>query len=447
MRQAGSGDTTGPLARTAGTGSRPPVAPRKQTRTFEALQYRDYRRLFIAGLFIFLAVQAQQVVRGWLAAELTGSNKGLGGVFFGFAIPALLFSPVGGVAADRFPKRTVLVVSTSLLVGSALWIGLADAFGVLEYWMLIGAAAIQAASFATYGPARISMTSDLVGRDVLPNAIILSQISMNSTRILGPAVGGALIGVHAVGTAGTYLITAGLMFVALLYAFSLPRTPATVRPDRPGPVAELTEGIRYVRRNRPVMYLMITAYMVMMSALPYVAFLPTLATDLFDVGSVGFGAMNAVSGVAAVAVSLRIAGRTGDPWRTQLLGGLAFGAGVILLGLAPSFWVALLTLLLVGGAASAFQAMNNTLILTESEPSYHGRVQSLLMLSFSGFGMAALPLGTLADSIGLRPVLVGMGTVAVLTMVVYQAVRTRWKARTADGSVGVDETVGAGTLS
>jgi MFS family permease len=404
----------------------PGTEPVEPISTFHSLRYPEYRLLFISGLFIFLGVQAQQIVRGWLAAELTGSNRGLGGVFFGFAIPMLLLTPFGGVAADRFPKRTVLLCSTALLAVSALWVGLADAFGVLEYWMLVGASAVQAAGFAIFGPARISFTSELVDRRALPNAVILSQISMNSTRIIGPAAGGALIGVAWLGTAGTYLITAALTVIALLIIIPLPKAAKVDHTGRASPIAELRDGMRYVRGNRPVLLLIIVSYAVVMFAFPYIAFLPLVATEVFDVGSTGYGIMNAASGAAAVIVSLRIARVVGaDSWRIQVAAGVVFGAGIVALGVAPSFPLALLGLFVVGGGASAFQAMNNTLILTESEPEYHGRVQSLLMLSFSGFGLAALPLGALADGVGLRPVLVGMGASAIGSMVLYQLARRR----------------------
>jgi len=395
--------------------------------TFGSLRYPAYRTLFGSGLVVFLAIQAQQVVRGWLAAELTGSNRGLGGVFFGFAIPMLVLTPFSGVAADRFPKRTVLLASSWLLVVSAFWIGIADAVDALEYWMLIGAAALQGAGFSLYGPARMSFTSELVDRDDLPNAVVLGQVSMNATRIVGPAAGGALIGVAWMGTAGTYLLTAALMVLALVLTFPLPRTEPVHRDLRPSPPAELRAGLGYVRRNRPVLLLIVASYAVVMFTFPYVAFLPLVASDVFDVGSSGFGLMNAVSGIGAVVVSLRIAGLVGaNSWRIQVIAGVVFGAGVVALGLAPSFPMALAALLVAGGGASAFQAMNNTLVLTESDTAYHGRVQSLLMLSFSGFGLAALPLGLLADAVGLRPVLVGMGLASVASMALYQLARRRF---------------------
>src|SRR3712207_1584256 len=107
--------------------------------TFAALRYTAHRRLWFSGLTVFLAVTAQAIARGWLARELTGTNAGLGGVLLGFGVAMLVATPFGGVAADRLPKRTVLVVAQLILALSAAWIGLAEQFDFVEYWMLIGA--------------------------------------------------------------------------------------------------------------------------------------------------------------------------------------------------------------------------------------------------------------------------------------------------------------------
>jgi predicted MFS family arabinose efflux permease len=185
-----------------------------------------------------------------------------------------------------------------------------------------------------------------------------------------------------------------------------------------------------------------------MVAFPYVAFLPRVATELFAVGSTGYGMLSAVSAVGAVAVSLLVARISSDAatWRTQIVTGLGFGAGVILLAIAPTFALALLASVVIGGAASGFQAVNNSLVLGLSSREYHGRMQSLMMLSFSGFGMAALPLGIIADVIGLRPTLFAMGVITAATIAVYVLIRPRQdRAFGASARADYDELVEIGT--
>lgn len=416
--------TYAPIRR--GAEGAPPGPPEGgRTRTFEALQVRDYRRLFTSGVLGFLAVQSQMIAQGWLARELTGSNAGLGGVSMAFGVVMLLATPWGGVAADRLSKRNLLVVSHGVLVLSGLWIGLAVAFDVAAYWMLLASSAMQGLAFSFLGPARMAFTGELVGLPMLPNAIVLGQMSMNASRVLGPSLAGVLIGVAWVGVAGVYLITATLSLGALVAATLLPPgRPAMGGPKR-SPGADLLDGVRYLRGNRPVLLLILTSLAVVMVAFPYISFLPTLADGIFDVGPGGYGTMSAVGAIGALTVTLAVAGRAGGPgvWRLQSIAGVAFGLLVAVLGLAPNYATALIVVLVLGAAAAGFQALNNSLVLALSDISYHGRMQSLMMLSFSAFGMAALPLGIIADAIGLRSTLVGMGLVALAAMAAHLVVR------------------------
>jgi predicted MFS family arabinose efflux permease len=194
------------------------------------------------------------------------------------------------------------------------------------------------------------------------------------------------------------------------------------------PVADLVDGLRYVRSQRQVLLLVVVAIFVITVGFCYMAFLPTLATEIFDVSASGYGTMSAVSAVGALAATLWIAGQVNhmSVWWLQTVCGLAFGVGIVLLGIAPTFVVALAFLVILGGASSGFQATNSSLVLTETEIEYHGRMQSLMMTGYAGSGIVALPLGIVADSIGLRETLVGMGILCTLAMCWYALVRQRY---------------------
>ena len=382
--------------------------------TFAALSDLEYRRLWIGGLISFLAVQMEFISRGWLAFRLTGSNAGLGAVYLGFGVPMLLLTPWGGVAADRLPKRAVLMGCQATLALSSLTVAVAEIFGFLTYPLLIGTAVLQGAGFSFLGPARMAFTGELVGRERLGNAVVLQQMSMNGTRVFGPSVAGLLIGIPAFGAGGVYLMTTALMLTTLWNTSRLPNGRPPEDREVRSPLSEMADGVRYVRDRKPILVLVLTSLIVVMFAFPYVAFLPTLADRVFDVGSGGYGLMSGVSAVGALAASLLIAGRAGraGALRIQLVAGLAFGAGVAALGFAPNFAIGLGIILCIGAASSAFQSLNNSLVLDQTDLAFHGRVQSLMMLSFSGFGMMALPLGATADAIGIRATLLGMGTIA-----------------------------------
>ncbi|MEX2625908.1 MAG: MFS transporter [Ilumatobacteraceae bacterium] len=395
------------------------------TSTFASLANPTYRLLFVAGMVSFLAVQAQFVARGWLANDLTGTNTGLGGVYMAFGLPMLLATPFGGVVADRMSKRNILLGTQVALGASSLWIGLGVQFDFVQYWMLLVVSAIQAVSFAFLAPARMAMTGELVGRELLTNAIVLGQMSMNSTRVIGPALAGVGIGIAWFGLAGVYFASAAISAISFVLLLPLPAARRVrVGPAR-SPLNEFVDGLRYVRRERDVGLLLLTSFVVVMVAFPYIAFLPRVATELFDLGAAGFGVMSATAAVGAVSVSLYVARRStpAAAWRVQQVAGFAFGVGILLMAASPTVAVVLVSIFVVGAAASGFQSMNNSLVLGLSDFEFHGRLQSLMMLSFSGFGMAALPLGALADVIGLRPTFAIMGSVAIAAMATYLAVR------------------------
>lgn len=386
--------------------------------TFAALQDPQYRRLWTGGLITFLAVQMEFISRGWLAFRLTGSNTGLGAVFLGFGVPMLLLTPWGGVAADRLSKRAVLLGSQALLAASSGLIAAAVLLDAVTYPMLIATAVVQGAAFSFFGPARMAFTGELVGRERLGNAVVLQQLSMNGTRVFGPSLAGVLIGIPLIGIGGVYLLTTALMLSTLVSTARLPAGRPPEEREVRSPLNEMADGVRYVVSRRPVLILVATSLVVIMFAFPYVAFLPTIASEIFHVGSGGYGLMSGLAAVGALFASLLIAGRAGrsGAQRIQLVSGLVFGAGVAVLGFAPNFAAGIVAIVVIGAASSSFQSLNNSLVLDQTDLAYHGRVQSLMMLSFSGFGMMALPLGAVADAVGLRTTLLGMGGAAMLAV-------------------------------
>lgn len=412
----------------------PASEERARVDTYASLRIPAYRTLFTIGAFGFVATQAQAIARGWLANELSGSNAGLGGVYMAFGLPMLFATPLGGVAADRYSKRNILFFTNALLTVSAMWIAVAVSFDFVAYWMLLATSAMQATAFSFLVPARMALTGEVVGRGLITNAIVLGQMSMNSARIIGPAIAGMFIGIAWIGTAGVYYFSAALGTMAFVACRKLP--PGHPRRDGPRTTAraEFTESLRYVWERRHITNLVIVSFIAVMIGFPFLAFLPRFATDVLDVGSAGYGFLAASSAVGAVAVSAYIAGRgTGRAaWRIQAISGVAFGTALIVLSITPTYLAAIPAIVAVGAASAGFQAMNNSIVLALSDLEFHGRVQSLMMLSFSGFGMAALPLGALADRIGLRETLGGMGATVVVTMLVFMAISRRTRQRFGD---------------
>ncbi len=398
---------------------------------FASLRLPVYRRLLVGGTFSFLSMMISVTARGWLAFDLTGTNTALGGVMIGFGFSSIVMIPIGGVLADRFPKRRVLLVTAGLQTLVSLVLATAAVTDVIEYWMLVAASIVQGAVISMLGPARLAFIAEAVDRDRLTNGILLSQSTLQLTRVIGPALAGVLIGVQAVGIGGVYYIAAACAFGGFVTTVGLP-DGRPIRPPSRSPMADLVDGVRFVRANPRIAHLLVLSYLVVLIGFPYITFLPVMAEDIFGAGPTGFGVLTTAGAVGALVASLALADIA--PQRVERLqsgAAIGFGLSLAAFGVAPVFAVGLAVMLLVGATSGSFQSLNNSLVLTRSPVEYHGRMQSLLMLGFSGFGLAALPLGVIADAVGLRQTLVAMGALVAVIATVSAVLRLRQPPRPA----------------
>ena len=152
------------------------------------------------------------------------------------------------MAADRFPKRTVLLIAVAMLIVSSLLTGLAVVTGVIRYWMLVAASAVQAAAFAAYLPARIASIAEVVEPEQIGPAVTLSQTAQEAIRVVAPALAGILIGLSWFGAGGVFLVAAGTSAIGAFVLFGLAPMPPRTAPTR-SPIAEMVDAYHYVRRR------------------------------------------------------------------------------------------------------------------------------------------------------------------------------------------------------
>jgi MFS family permease len=396
---------------------------------FASLRVPSFQLLWWGSAFSFMGVQMQFLLRGLLAWDLTGRESAFGLVFLSFGLCMLIFTPLGGVAADRFKKRRLLVLGQLVLMLVAVGMGAAVLTGHEQFWMLLVASGSQGATFGFIGPARVSMTYELVGRELLGNAISLSILSMSTTRIFAPALAGLLAGVSAVGIGGGYLVSGVFSVTSLVLALRLPDfEPRNSTPKNP--FREIADGVRYVAGNRRVKRLVISSTAIIMFGFNYTTFLTPMVKEVFERGNGSVGFMSTASSVGAVLISIPVAKRADSAKAGHLLiaSGIGFGVTVMALSVAPSYWWAVGVVVMIGGSTTGYQALSNSMAMASSSSDQHGRVQSLMQLSFAGFGIAALPLGALAEWIGLRQSIAVMGAVTLLATLAYAGVMSDSRA-------------------
>ena len=388
-------------------------------------------------------MQMQVIARGYLAYDLTGKNTALGGVMIAFGVPQLFLGLWGGVLADRLPKRNLLLVCQVIIALNSAWLAIMIELDRIEYWMLIVAGVVQGAGFAFIGPARQAFIGDLCDKGAVGNAVVLQQLSMNSTRVIGPSVAGAFIGIAFIGIAGVYFVTTLGFILATLTMLKLPPGHPKPRETAVSPLADMADGLRYVRQRPSIALLILTSFAVIMIGFPYQSFLPSVAKDVYGVGGGGLGVLLSCGAVGAVIATLFVAAyaESRKAWIAQPILAVTFGGSLIALGLAPNFWTGLIAMCAVGGLASGFQGINNSLTMSSTDGPYQGRVQSISMLSWSLFGLMALPIGILADQIGIQETLVLLGAVVMVSVVALQAFgRTEAVAKDRNARVSAMET-------
>jgi predicted MFS family arabinose efflux permease len=201
-----------------------------------------------------------------------------------------------------------------------------------------------------------------------------------------------------------------------------PGNPAP-RANRLSALGDMRAGLSYVRSRPSVAILIVTSLMVVMIGFPYQSFLPSIARDVYEVDAGGLGNLQSVGAIGAVVATVFVATYAGHrrAWSFQPVLGMAFGLSLMGLALAPHFVAGLVAMVFVGGLASSFQSLNNSLTMSMSDHEYHGRVQSISMLSWSLFGIVALPIGMVADSIGIRETISLMGAFVILSVLIIQA--------------------------
>jgi MFS family permease len=413
---------------------------RDRSSAFSSLRIPAFRRLWWAGTFSFMAVQMQFLLRGVLAWDLTEREGALGLVYLCFGLAILVATPLGGVAADRLAKRRVMVISQAVLIVTSALTGLVVLTDTVEFWMLLVASVAQGGAFGFYGPTRVAFTSELVGRDQLGNAITLSMLSMNGTRVIAPSFAGALAGLALFGIGGAYVVVSCFSAVALVLLLRCPPGRAAAHDTRARPLAEVAEGVRYVWSRTHLRRLIVSSFLIVMFGFNYVAFIPALVKGDFDLGDGWVGLIMSASAVGAVLISVPIARRADGPgaWRVMVFSGALFGGSVVVLGLTPVFAIAVIVVAFIGAGSAGYQSLSNTIALNMTDAPIQGRVQSLVMLSFAGFGIAAAPLGLLAEVIGLRPAIVVMGAIA-LTALVWYAVTERAVQVTIERGIPLDD--------
>ncbi len=361
----------------------------------------------------------------WLVLKLTGSGTALGvnsALAFG---PVLVLGAWGGVLADKFDRRRILMwTQTSYAVVAVALSGLIF-FDVVELWMVYVLSGIAGVITAIDNPARQSFYVEMVGEEALTNAVSLNSAAFTGSRVIGPALAGILIA--TVGMAVCFLID-GISYLAVLVALVAMRPDELHRQRRSTRErGHLVAGLRYawttdeLRRPLLIMAVMFTL------AFQWQVLIPLLAERTFDAGPREFGWLSASAGVGAFLGAMTMANRARQPSMRRLgIYAVAVGVATAAVGLAPTLWLAMVVLVPVGFTAMSFMITGNTMLQLTSRPEARGRIMALYGVVFLGSTPIGAPLiGWVGEHLGARADFFLAGAVALAMGLVVLLARAR----------------------
>jgi MFS family permease len=398
-------------------------------RTFLAISVRNYRLFFTGQVISVSGTWMQTVAQAYLILFLlhgTGLDVAIA-TSLQF-VPLLLLGPFGGLIADRLDKRKVLYCTQGAAGILALSLGLlvaTESVTLLEVYLL--SAGLGFVNLFD-NPARQTFVSEMVGLELLPNAVSLNSVLMNSARVIGPAIGGVLI--LTVGVRTCFFVNAA-SYAAVIVALAMMRETELIRgPGVPRAKGQVREGLRYAWATRDLRDPLISMAIVGVFAFNFTVTLPLLAKFTFHGGAGLYSWFMVAMGAGAVAGGLYTAFRSRPSTRLLAIIGVVFGCAILAVALAPTEAVALVLLVPMGAASIAFIATNNATLQLRADPAMRGRVMALNAIAFLGSTPIGAPLlGYVSDATNPRVALVIGGAATLIATVPLFGLAARQRAR------------------
>jgi MFS family permease len=388
--------------------------------TLRALRHRNFQLFFAGQLISLVGTWMQNVAQSWLVYRLTGSSALLGLVSFAGQIPVFALSPLGGYTADRWSRRTVVIVTQSVSMVLALILAALTLTNTIQIWEVFVLAALLGVVNAFDIPARQSFLVEMVGREDMVNAIALNSSMFNGARIVGPAIAGILVA--RIGEGWCFFLN-GISYIAVIWGLFLMRlTPFIPRPSETSALETIREGFHYVWRTRPVLAFLLLVGVLSFAGLPYLVLMPVFADRIFHTGAAGLGVLMGLAGLGALAGALILASRTALTGFTRGAGIslTVFGLALAVFSFSDNLWLSCSLLLVIGFTGMILMGASNTLVQSMVPDALRGRVMSVYSMMYMGVGpVGALIAGFAAEKFGAQRTLAAGALCCLAASIVF----------------------------
>jgi MFS family permease len=357
---------------------------------FAAFQHGNFRRYFVGQVISNVGTWLQALAVTWLVLDLTGRSDRLGLVVALQFLPLLVLGAPAGVLADRVDNRRLLLVTSGVSAVLALAFGVVVSGGTEDLRLIYGLTFLSGMILAVERPAMQALLFQLVGRDDLPSAVATNSTIASVSRLVGPALGGALVAIS--GVASCFYVNA-VSYVAVLIALAgIRRSRLVPRPTTPRAGGTLRAAVAHVRHRPDVRRPLVVMAVVGLVALNFQTTFPSMVRFGFDRGPGGVGIAMSVSAIGSILGGIYAAGITPNPRRTLALVLGGFGTMLFVVAVAPSYPTFVALGVPLGFASACFQSVNTVAVQQATEPSMQGRVMALHQMAWNG----STPIGALA---------------------------------------------------
>jgi MFS family permease len=397
---------------------------------FRALRHRNYRLFFAGQAVSLIGTWISRIAIGWLVYRLTDSAFMLGLVSFVGLVPTFVLTPLGGVIADRWSRRRVLLCTQVTLMITSLALAYFALRGTITVPHVIVLGALQGLCNAFDIPARQAFVVVMVeGHADLSSAIAMNSMIFNSARLIGPSIAGVLIALFGEGLC--FLID-GVSFLAVVVALLAMRVaPPVPRQTRTHVLHELREGLAAAFGFAPIRAILMLMALTSLVGMPYAVLMPVFADRVLHGNAMTLGFLMAASGVGALGGALLLAMRENVLGLGRIIAGGAgiFGLALVVFGLSHSLWISLPVLIVAGFAMMVEAAASNTVVQTIVDDSKRGRVMGFFAMAFMGtMPFGSLLAGALARHIGAPATVILGGSLCVVAASLFARMLPRLRS-------------------
>jgi MFS family permease len=393
-----------------------PTEPRTRPRTvstFAALKIRNYRLYFSGQVVSNTGTWMQRIAQDWLVLSITNSPIAVGVTTALQFLPMLLFGLWGGVIADRYPKRTLLIGTQLVMAVLAAVLAVLTLTGHVQVWNVYAAAFGLGLVAVVDTPTRQTFVNEMVPPALIRNAVSLNTGNFQLARMVGPAVAGVLITV--VGSGWAFAFNA-VSYLAVIGGLLLMNTRELQQFQRaPRAKGQVREGLRYVRNRPNLLWIIVLIFFIGTFGYNFAIILSAYAKNVFDSGAAVYGLLNTALAVGSVVGALLAARRATAKMGFLFAMSGGFAAMLILTGLTPWFIPFAIALVVTGWLSVSFNTTANATVQLSTDSAVRGRVMSLYMLVFAGGTPIGSPIvGAITEHWGAPMALIVSGTICLL---------------------------------